>query len=89
MADAGEEQAEVQQAEGSKELSKKSTEEELEGDEALCACLIVCGLNEQKQNVLAEGFPDMMSFHSMNCSSLKEMVKHIGSLKRSSVHIGE
>jgi hypothetical protein len=90
MADAGEEQAEAEQAEGSEELSKELTEEELEGDEAFCACVIVCGLNEQQQNaVLAQGFPDLMSFHSMNCSSPSEMVKHIGSLKRSSVHIGE
>jgi hypothetical protein len=35
----------------------------------------VCGLNEQQQNaVLGEGFPDMMSFCSMNHSSLSEMV---------------
>jgi hypothetical protein len=90
MADAGEEQAEAQQAEGSMESSKESTEEELEGDEALRACLIVCGLNEQQQNaVLGEGFLDLMSFCSMNCSSLREMVKCISSLRRNSVHIGE
>jgi hypothetical protein len=46
MADAGGEQAEPQQTEGSEESNKELTEEELEGDEALRACLIVCGLNE-------------------------------------------
>ena len=62
----------------------------MEGDEALHACLIVCGLNEKQQDaVLAEGFPDLSSFRSMNHSSLTEMVKHIGSLKKNSVHIGE
>jgi hypothetical protein len=50
MADAEGEQAEPQQAERSEESSKELTEEELEGDEALCECLIVCGLNEQQQN---------------------------------------
>jgi hypothetical protein len=90
MADAGGEQAEPQQTEGSEESNKELTEEELEGDEALRACLIVCGLNEQQQNaVLGEGFLDLMSFCSMHCSSLSEMVKHIGSLTRNSVCINE
>jgi hypothetical protein len=83
-----------QQAERSEESSKELTEEELEGDEALCACLIVCGLNEQQQNdavlpVLGEGFLNLISFCSINCSSLFKMVKHIGRLRRNSVRIGE
>jgi hypothetical protein len=90
MADAEGEQAEPQQAEESEESSKELTEKELEGDEALSACLIVCGLNEQQQNaVLVKGFPDLMSFCNMNCSLLSEVVKHIGSLRRNSVRIGE
>jgi hypothetical protein len=91
MADAEGEQAEPQQAERSEESSKELTEEELEGDEALCACLIVCGLNEQQQNdaVLGKGFLDLISFCSMNCSSLSKMVKHIGRLRRNTVRIGK
>jgi hypothetical protein len=72
------------------EEEESEEESELEGDEALRACLVVCGLNERQQDaVLAKCFPDFNSFHSMNHLSLTEMVKHIGSLKKSSVHIGE
>jgi len=89
MADEGENPI-VEGEEEEEEEEQEEEEEPLEGGEALRACLHVCGLVLTQENaVMAEGFPDIVSFRFMEHKSLCEMVKRIGSLRQGSTRIGE
>jgi len=90
MADEGENPIVEGEEEEEEEEEQEEEEEPLEGGEALHACLRVCGLVLAQENaVMAEGFPDIVSFRFMERKSLSEMVKRIGSLRQGSTRIGE